>query len=258
MEIVLVVNPQELFHEIQPPRRGQCAAGIREVCHEHHQAHAKENPQQPLARFREAARDIPEQHCDGQHQERRCGEVVVNVRSARHKHPRQELRKRAQEQERHRHIPVGGCPVQRFAILAQGVAVAFCPHEHRVRKADKCCRPNRRVAEAPDCIAPAGGIHIQIILEHWTDVRLRTPAKKINAPIIKEFTGVENYKGKKDQRKKVMEHITVGNFQDMFSRICEMENDDTVVGSSNFDKLVKYLSADDDRWINEINRRLEE
>ena len=99
---------------------------------------------------------------------------------------------------------------------------------------------------------------MQIILEHWTDVRLRTPAKKINAPIIKEFTGVENYKGKKDQRKKVMEHITVGNFQDMFSRICEMENDDTVVGSSNFDKLVKYLSADDDRCINEINRRLEE
>lgn len=99
---------------------------------------------------------------------------------------------------------------------------------------------------------------MQIILEHWTDVRLRTPAKKINAPIIKEFTGVENYKGKKDQRKKVMEHITVGNFQDMFSRICEMENDDTVVGSSNFNKLVKYLSADDDRWINEINRRLEE
>ena len=98
---------------------------------------------------------------------------------------------------------------------------------------------------------------MQIILEHWTDVRLRTPAKKINAPIIKEFTGVENYKGKKDQRKKVMEHITVGNFQDMFSRICEMENDDTVVGSSNFDKLVKYLSADDDRWINEINRRLD-
>lgn len=99
---------------------------------------------------------------------------------------------------------------------------------------------------------------MQIILEHWTDVRLRTPAKKINAPIIKKFTGVENYKGKKDQRKKVMEHITVENFQDMFSRICKMENDDAVVGSSNFDKLVKYLSADDDRWINEINRRLEE
>ena len=123
--------------------------------------HTPRKSQQPLARFREAARDIPEQHCDGQHQERRCGEVVVNVRSARHKHPRQELRKRAQEQERHRHIPVGGCPVQRFAILAQGVAVAFCPHEHRVRKADKRCRPNCRVAEAPDCIAPAGGIHIR-------------------------------------------------------------------------------------------------
>ena len=99
---------------------------------------------------------------------------------------------------------------------------------------------------------------MQIRWEHWTVLRLKTPAKKVNAPIINEFTGVENYKGRKDQRKKVMEHITVENFQDMFSRICKMENDDAVVGSSNFDKLVKYLSSDDERWINEINRRLEE
>ena len=48
-----------------------------------------------------------------------------------------------------------------MCIRDRGVAVALCPHEHRIRKADKCCRPNRRVAEAPDCIAPAGGIHIR-------------------------------------------------------------------------------------------------
>ena len=99
---------------------------------------------------------------------------------------------------------------------------------------------------------------MQIILEHWTDVRLKSPAKKVNASVIKEFTGVENYKGRADQRKEIMKHITVENYQDMYTRICKMQNDDTVIGSSNFDKLVKYLSSDDDWWISEINKKLEE
>lgn len=55
-----------------------------------------------------------------------------------------------------------------------------------------------------------------------------------------------------------MKHITVENYQDMYTRICKMQNDDTVIGSSNFDKLVKYLSSDDDWWISEINKKLEE
>ena len=54
-----------------------------------------------------------------------------------------------------------------------------------------------------------------------------------------------------------MRHITTENYQDMFSRISVMENDDTIVGSSNFDKLLKYLSMDDDNWIKEINAKLE-
>ena len=43
----------------------------------------------------------------------------------------------------------------------------------------------------------------------------------------------------------------------MYKRINAMSNDDTVVGSSNFDKLLKYLSADNDSWIQEINTKLE-
>ena len=43
---------------------------------------------------------------------------------------------------------------------------------------------------------------MQIILEHWTDVRLKSPAKKVNASVIKEFTGVDNYKGRADQRER--------------------------------------------------------
>ena len=70
---------------------------------------------------------------------------------------------------------------------------------------------------------------MQIILEHWTDVRLKSPAKKVNASVIKEFTGVDNYKGRADQRKEIMKHITVENYQDMYTRICKMQNDDTVI-----------------------------
>ncbi len=99
---------------------------------------------------------------------------------------------------------------------------------------------------------------MQIILEHWTDVRLKSPAKKVNSSLIKKFTGVENYKGRADQRKEIMRHITTENYQDMFSRISVMENDDTIVGSSNFDKLLKYLSTNDNSWIKEINIKLEE
>lgn len=55
-----------------------------------------------------------------------------------------------------------------------------------------------------------------------------------------------------------MKHITAENYQDMFSRINVMENDDTIVGSSNFGKFLKYLSTSDNVWIKEINRKLEE
>lgn len=54
-----------------------------------------------------------------------------------------------------------------------------------------------------------------------------------------------------------MKHITVENYQDMYRRINAMSNDDTVVGSSNFDKLLKYLSEDNNSWITKINTKLE-
>lgn len=36
---------------------------------------------------------------------------------------------------------------------------------------------------------------MQIISKHWTGKNLKSPAKPVNAPLIKEYTGVENYKG---------------------------------------------------------------
>ncbi len=39
---------------------------------------------------------------------------------------------------------------------------------------------------------------MQIIILHWLDVVLKSPAKKVNAPIIEACTGVCNYKARTD------------------------------------------------------------
>lgn len=97
---------------------------------------------------------------------------------------------------------------------------------------------------------------MQIILEHWTDVRLKSPAKKVNAPLIKEFTGVENYKGRSDQRKEIMKCITAENYQDMCMRVRQMDETDSITGSSNFGRFMKFFADDDAGWIEKINENI--
>ncbi|MFR6072311.1 MAG: hypothetical protein ACLUHF_04585 [Faecalitalea cylindroides] len=43
----------------------------------------------------------------------------------------------------------------------------------------------------------------------------------------------------------------------MLNRVRSMKNDDSSIGSSNFNLLLEYLSTDNDRWINTINSYLE-
>ena len=79
---------------------------------------------------------------------------------------------------------------------------------------------------------------MQIISKHWTDENLKSPAKPVNAPLIKKYTGVENYK-------------------DMSQRVRKLDSDDSVTGSSNFGKFIKLFESDDSGWIEEINEILE-
>ncbi|MGN1275518.1 MAG: hypothetical protein ACI4UK_00820, partial [Floccifex sp.] len=97
----------------------------------------------------------------------------------------------------------------------------------------------------------------QIISKHWTDENLKSPAKPVNAPMIKEYTGVENYKGRADQIVAVMKHISVENYGDMCQRVRNLESDDSVTGSSNFGKFIKLFESDDSAWIEEINEQIE-
>ena len=76
-------------------------------------------------------------------------------------------------------------------------------------------------------------------------------------PLIKKYTGVENYKGRADQIQKVMEHVTVENYKDMSQRVRKLDSDDSVTGSSNFGKFIKLFESDDSGWIEEINEQIE-
>ena len=99
---------------------------------------------------------------------------------------------------------------------------------------------------------------MQIITKHWTETLIKSPAKPVNAPLIEEFTGVKNYKGRADQIAAVMEHVTAENYADMRERVSGLETRDTAVGSSNFGRFMNLFGSDDVSWIDEINDELEE
>ena len=98
---------------------------------------------------------------------------------------------------------------------------------------------------------------MQIITKHWTETLIKSPAKPVNAPLIEEFTGVKNYKGRADQITVVMEHVSAENYVDMCERVSGLETRDTVIGSSNFGKFMELFESGDAGWIDEINEELE-
>ena len=98
---------------------------------------------------------------------------------------------------------------------------------------------------------------MQIIIEHWGDVRLCSNNKKKNAPVIFDLTGIEGYKGRKEQRRKLFSQITTENYQEMRERIKKLLFDDTVEGSTNFGRFLEWFSSDDCEWIRVINKMLD-
>jgi len=98
---------------------------------------------------------------------------------------------------------------------------------------------------------------MQIVLQHWKEVSLKSPAKKMNAPIIEECIGLVNYKAKKEQLDCLYEKVTKDNYADMLDRVKRLPEDDSVVGSSNFARFMEGLSNGDVSWIDGINEVLE-
>ena len=98
---------------------------------------------------------------------------------------------------------------------------------------------------------------LQIVSKHWTDENLKSPAKAVNAPLIKKYTEVENYKGRADQIQEIMKFITTENYEDMKRRVEKLNTDDSMIGSSNFGRFLRLFENSNSDWIQEINRELE-
>ena len=98
---------------------------------------------------------------------------------------------------------------------------------------------------------------MQIILKHWTDEVLKSQTKQVNAPLIEKYTRVKGYKGKENQIKEVMEQITSENYRVMCERLNQLEQNDSIIGSSNFSKIIEWFESEDCEWIGKINKILE-
>lgn len=97
---------------------------------------------------------------------------------------------------------------------------------------------------------------MQIISKHWTDEMITSPAKLVNAPLIEKYTGVENYKARKDQIEAVMNSITGENYEKMKTRVQRLPNEDDKVGGTNILQLIRKLEHSDAGWIKELVSKL--
>lgn len=142
------------------------------------------------------------------------------------------------------------------------IVLVFCdtekkPHEQYVDIKRKINEFHGIDHAADEVIIFGNPCTMQIISKHWADENLKSSAKAVNAPFIQKYTGVENYKGRMDQIKKVMEYITAENYADMCRRMKALKTDDSVSGSSNFGRFIKLFESDDSGWIDEINTKIE-
>ncbi len=94
---------------------------------------------------------------------------------------------------------------------------------------------------------------LRIVLLHWCEEVLSSPSKKTNSKLVEKHTGIENYRARTKQRAQLMELIDSDNFEDMRRRLSLLPDDDTKIGSTNFERFVGYFTMADTNWINEIN-----
>ena len=150
----------------------------------------------------------------------------------------------------------------RYQNGAYEVVLVFCdtekkPHEQYVDIKHKINAFHGVDDAADEVVIFANPCTMQIIIKHWTDENIKSPAKKVNAPLIEKYTGVANYRGRTDQIKRVMECVTAENYADMCRRVNMLNSDDSVAGSSNFGKFIRLLNDSDSGWIKIINAILE-
>ncbi|WP_022763526.1 hypothetical protein [Butyrivibrio sp. AD3002] len=110
---------------------------------------------------------------------------------------------------------------------------------------------------ADEVVIFANPCTLQVVSKHWTDEIIKSPAKKTNASLIEKYTGIKDYKGRVDQIDEIMKYVTSDNFDVMKEHIGKIATDGSIVGSSNFNKLVSSFGDADTTWITTLNEILD-
>lgn len=97
---------------------------------------------------------------------------------------------------------------------------------------------------------------MQVQLSHFGKVSLETNSKHRNAPLIRELTGVDNYRARDEQRRLINKQLTVENYYEMKNRLEHMSRDFKVRPSTNFITLLNYLENPDPSWVDRIAKKL--
>lgn len=142
------------------------------------------------------------------------------------------------------------------------VILVFCdtdkaPHREymQVKRKINDFHGNKRTA-ADKVVIFANPCTMQIVLLHFGDVRLKNQGKKTNAAIIEQFTGIRNYDAHAEQIKALCDMIFRRSYPEMRRRIAELNQSDTVPGSTNFILYLDRFEQGDIKWIREINAAL--
>lgn len=98
---------------------------------------------------------------------------------------------------------------------------------------------------------------LQVVLSHFSDVKLKTNSKAGNADLIEKLTGVPDYKATERQRTSIMRKITADNYIEMKKNISKLSRDYTIVPSSNCLPLFDGLDGKTSAWIKGCNEEIE-
>ena len=109
---------------------------------------------------------------------------------------------------------------------------------------------------ADDIVIFGNPCTMQIIISHFAEVKLTSQSKAVNSKYIKEYVGIDNYKATDEQRKELFGRIKRSNYETMKENIAKLSTDDNVISSTNVLKFVEKFESDDERWMDEINKKL--
>lgn len=99
---------------------------------------------------------------------------------------------------------------------------------------------------------------LQVILSHFSKVKLKSNQKTDNANLVERLTGVQEYIAKRKQREAIMVKVNKKNYSVMKINISDLPTDYVKCPSTNFIELLSYLESKDTSWVDKLKDKIDE